>query len=150
MKVIHGINMDKFEYYILWTVHLGIILVNDKLDAQFFFLYVYFNFLHVSSNLVLIIRRINCINTSGMYHCVGIRQVCRSGTNFLPDQQTVTYTDWHIPDVVLIQLILLMMSTRLLETCKKGKSSRVTVLEWPRGFQEATVPRFLDNGTGWW
>jgi len=23
-------------------------------------------------------------------------------------------------------------------------------LEWPRGFQEVTVPRFNDNGTGWW
>jgi hypothetical protein len=21
---------------------------------------------------------------------------------------------------------------------------------WPRGFQEFKVPRFLDNGTGWW
>jgi len=28
----------------------------------------------------------------------------------------VTDTEWHIPDVVLIQLILLMMSTKLLET----------------------------------
>jgi hypothetical protein len=41
---------------------LCLILVNDQLDAQFFLLYVYFNSLHVSSNLVLIIRRINCIN----------------------------------------------------------------------------------------
>jgi len=23
-------------------------------------------------------------------------------------------------------------------------------LEWPRGFQEVKVPRFYDNGTGWW
>jgi hypothetical protein len=29
-------------------------------------------------------------------------------------------------------------------------SSPVTGLEWPRGFQEVEVPRFLDNGTGWW
>ena len=26
----------------------------------------------------------------------------------------------------------------------------VTGLEWPRGFQEVKVPRFHDNGTGWW
>jgi len=26
----------------------------------------------------------------------------------------------------------------------------VTGLEWPRGFQEAKVPRFHDSGTGWW
>ena len=29
-------------------------------------------------------------------------------------------------------------------------SSPVTGLEWPRGFQEFKVPRFHDNGTGWW
>jgi len=34
-----------------------------------------------------------------------------------PAHQTVTYIEWHIPDVVLIQLILLMMSTWVLETC---------------------------------
>ena len=52
------------------TVHLGIILVNDQLDAQFFFFgYVYYNSLHVSSTHVLIIRRIRvtytkcCIDT---------------------------------------------------------------------------------------
>ena len=28
--------------------------------------------------------------------------------------------------------------------------SRITGLEWPRGFQEVRVPRFHDNGTGWW
>jgi hypothetical protein len=30
------------------------------------------------------------------------------------------------------------------------KSSLVTGLEWPRGFQEVKVPRLHDNGTGWW
>ena len=35
--------------------------------------------------------------------------------------------------------------------CKvKRYSSPVTGLEWPRGFQEVKVPRFHDNGTGWW
>jgi hypothetical protein len=29
-------------------------------------------------------------------------------------------------------------------------SSHVTGLELPTGFQEVQVPRFLDNGTGWW
>jgi hypothetical protein len=28
-------------------------------------------------------------------------------------------------------------------------SSPVRGLEWPRGFQEVKIPRFLDNGTGW-
>jgi len=38
---------------------------------------------------------------------VGGRLVCRSAT----------YTEWYTPDDVLTQLILLMMSTGLLETC---------------------------------
>ena len=33
---------------------------------------------------------------------------------------------------------------------EKVKSSPVTGLEWPRGFQEVKVPRFHDNGTWRW
>jgi hypothetical protein len=33
---------------------------------------------------------------------------------------------------------------------KKRDSSPVTGLEYPRGFQKIKVPRFHDNGTGWW
>jgi len=52
-------------------VHLGIIFVNNQLDPQFFFMYVYFYSLHVSGSHVYIIRRINCINTtSGICHSV--------------------------------------------------------------------------------
>jgi len=29
-----------------------------------------------------------------------------------------------------------------------AKSSPITGLEWPRGFQEVKVPRYRDNGTG--
>jgi hypothetical protein len=29
-------------------------------------------------------------------------------------------------------------------------SGPVTCMEWPREFQEVKVPRFIDNGTGWW
>ena len=36
-------------FYVLLTVLLDTILFNDQLDAQFFFVYVYFNSLHVSS-----------------------------------------------------------------------------------------------------
>jgi hypothetical protein len=32
----------------------------------------------------------------------------------------------------------------------KRYSSPVTGLDWPRGFREVKVPRFHDNGTGWW
>ena len=54
---IHNSN----EFYVLLTVHLGIIFVNNQLDAQFFFVYVYFYSLHVSASHVPIIERINCI-----------------------------------------------------------------------------------------
>ena len=56
------------------------------------FLYIYFTSLHVSSNLVLIIRRINCINTSGICHSVSVTVSCvvRKG-NFRPAHETVTY-----------------------------------------------------------
>ena len=30
------------------------------------------------------------------------------------------------------------------------KISPITGLDRPRGFYEVKVPRFLDNGTGWW
>jgi len=52
--------------------------------------------------------------------------------------------------------------SRILKIVKKGilrqncavlgyyaASSPVTGL-WPRGFQKVRVPRFHDNGTGWW
>jgi hypothetical protein len=32
----------------------------------------------------------------------------------------------------------------------KRQISPVTGLDRPRGFQEVKVPRFRDNGTGWW
>jgi len=46
---------------------------------------------------------------------------CRIDTIWVepkPAYRTVTYIEWHIPDVVLIQLILLMISTWVLETCR--------------------------------
>ena len=45
------------------------LLVSNQLDAQVFSVCVYFDTLHVSSNHVLVIRRLNCINTtSGICH----------------------------------------------------------------------------------
>ena len=54
------------------------------------FLCVYFNSLHVSSNLVLIIRRINCINTtSGICHSVSVTVSCAGSKGTF--RQSVTY-----------------------------------------------------------
>jgi hypothetical protein len=58
-------------FYVLLTVCFGIIFVNNLLDAQFFFVYVYFYSLHVLGSRVPIIRRINCIGMiSGICHSV--------------------------------------------------------------------------------
>jgi len=57
-------------FYVLLTAHLGVIFVNNQLDAQFFFMYVYFYSLYVSGSHVPIIRKINYINTSGICHSV--------------------------------------------------------------------------------
>jgi len=35
-------------------------------------------------------------------------------------------------------------------TMEVKQSSPITGLDRPRGFQEVKVPRFRDNGTGWW
>jgi len=53
----HFTLRPKYNFYILLTEHLGMILVNIEFDAQFF-MYVYFCFLHVSVSHVPIIRTI--------------------------------------------------------------------------------------------
>jgi len=61
-------------YNVIWmctiaTEVCGHLLGNNQLDAQFFFMYVYFYSLHVLGSHVPIIRRINGINmTSGICH----------------------------------------------------------------------------------
>jgi hypothetical protein len=58
-------------FYVLLTVHVGIIFVNNQLDAQLFFMYVCLYSLHVSGSHLPNIRRINCINTTpGICHSV--------------------------------------------------------------------------------
>jgi len=47
---------------------------------------------------------------------VWVRCGWRTAISSKPAHQTVIYTEWHIPNVVLIQLILLMMGTWLDET----------------------------------
>jgi hypothetical protein len=53
------------KFYISLTLHLGIIIVNNQLDALFsVYLFISFFSLHISSNPVLIIRRIE------LYHYI--------------------------------------------------------------------------------
>jgi hypothetical protein len=65
---------------VLLAVHFGIIFVNNQLEAQLFFMYVYFYSLHVSGSHVPIIRRINCINTTSGICCI----------------DTINYDDGHM------------------------------------------------------
>jgi hypothetical protein len=59
------------KFYVLLTVHLGIIFVINQPDAQLFFMYVYFCSLRVSGSHVPIMRKINCISTTaGICHSV--------------------------------------------------------------------------------
>jgi len=101
---------------IKYVVHFW---VSDQLDAQlrhikrFFY---YYDPLQVSSNSVLIIRWSNCINTtSGIVFSASDRPVCRLLLNLHARR---SLTENTVPDAVLIQSDLLMISTELLETCR--------------------------------
>jgi len=74
------------------------------------------NAVHVSGGFSAHHQELETVRTAS-----GICQTClllplARGTLW-PAYQMATYTEWYIPDDVLIQLILLMMSTVLLETC---------------------------------
>ena len=112
-----------FSHYVLLTVLLLTIFVNKQLQAQFFFMYVYFYSLHVSGSYVSIIRRINCINmTSGLFSEWHIPHTCFQSDIYQILGFRVTYqilcfqndiyqilfsewhtrylfSEWHIPDI---------------------------------------------------
>ena len=67
----HPAILQKLKKLLHIVQNRQLIFVNNQLDAQFFFMYVYFYSLHVSGGHVTIIRRINCISTtSGICHSV--------------------------------------------------------------------------------
>jgi hypothetical protein len=86
------------DFYISLTAHLSIIHVNNQPDTLFsMYLFIYFSSLHVSSNPVLIIRRIEMCQYIIWYIslCVGDCLVCLTS---IPGShlQTVIYTRWCI------------------------------------------------------
>jgi hypothetical protein len=88
-------NQNSHLFYISLTAHLGLIRVNNQLDALF--QCIYFTSVHVSSNPVLIIRRINCNNTSsGITVCRWL--VCRSDLH-TSHLHTVIRTRWCIDTI---------------------------------------------------
>ena len=44
----------------------------------------------------------------------------------------------------------MLLTIELIQLIILNKTSPVMGLEWPRWFQKIKVPRFINNGTGWW
>ena len=106
---------ERNVFVVTQELNVCLTLANDQLDAQILLKYIYYNPLHVhvSSKILLILRRSNCTNTTfGIFTLSkwpsGAQHSCT------PDGHLLTVT---IPDVVLIQFDLLRMSKILLETC---------------------------------
>ena len=76
---------------------------------------------HVSSSMLLIIRRTNCITTaSGIVTLCKQPYIMRVESGLSPLSTRILYGCLQrvtIPEAVVIQLVLLMMSSMLLETC---------------------------------
>jgi hypothetical protein len=71
VSFMYNFKTNLSAFYVLLTAHLVTVLVNNQLDSQFLFMYVYFYSLHVSGSHMPIIRRTNCIKmTSGICHSV--------------------------------------------------------------------------------
>jgi len=68
---------------------------------------------------------------------------CRKNKNYLNN-------NLHICLVESQDATTTTTTTTSTNTISNSKSSPITGLDRPRGFQEVKVPRFHDNGTGWW
>ena len=86
--------------------------------TYFFYVFIYFMSLHVSRVTVLIVRRSNCINTSSGMISLCDCLVCLTG---MPIRHTKQSHRLIIPDAVLTQFDLLIMSAVTLETCRDMK-----------------------------
>ena len=115
-------NNTNTYLYVLLTVHFSNIwfLVSNLMHLFI----ISFNIpLHVSSHIVLIIRRIHRIYTASGSLCVTLlvwpfgAQVVRGLTACAPNGHTRRVTHKE-PDAVYMRWILLMMSTIWLETCR--------------------------------
>ena len=100
-------------FIFVWPCISSQIFGNNQLDALFH-VFVHFISLHVSSITSLIIRRSNCINTtSGMISLCKwlLGMPVRRELQYPPERHTKHQITLIIPDDVLIQFDLLMMST---------------------------------------
>jgi len=102
------------------------ILANEQLDTLFH-VFIYFISLHVSSISMLSIRRSNCINTSSgtislskWLFGMPVRRELQSSSLLT----SIPISHLHrliVPDNVLIQFDLLILSIEMLETCREMK-----------------------------
>jgi len=103
----------------------AIIFVNNQLGVQFFscmFISILYKFRAAmcpsSGELSVSIRHLVCQSVAMSVWCAVLDETADSSK---PAHQTIIYTEWHILDLVLIQLILLMMGTWLPETSRECK-----------------------------
>ena len=114
-----------FFFMCCWPCIFVIFDFMFQLSAPFLY-YVYHIPLHVSSNILLIIRRIHCMRTASGSLCVTLLRWPLSAqahnnkqsSNCLCTKRSPKRVTYKEPDAVCIQWILLMMSKKLLETCR--------------------------------
>jgi len=119
-----GKRNTSLKFYILLAVHLVMIL--GKWPTWRIILF------YVFTSVLYMFRATSCSSSGesivSVQHlvyvilCWWLFSVQVGNFFFRPAHETVTDTEWYIPDIVLIKLILLMMIRRLLETCRELKS----------------------------
>ena len=97
-------------FCVLLALQFITFFVNNQHDAQLFILYLFIP-------ILCMIRATKCSSTG--VSIVPIRWYAGLDGTSKPAYHTVAYIQWHIPEVVLIQLTPLMMRTWLLETCRE-------------------------------
>ena len=85
---------------------------------------------------------------------IGFRYLITTSVLFLTSQPVASRINFFATDhehpLPPSRVQLLSPAISSFHTNVSIKSSPVTGLEWPRGFQEVKVPRFHYSGTGWW
>ena len=130
--LVHMDNRVKYFSYIFMCCWPCILVIFDfmfQLNAPFVY-YIYHIPLHVSSDIVLIMRRIHCVCVY-IYIYIYIYIYTASGSLYVTllrwplSPLTACALSGHLrrmtykePDAICIQWILLMMSTMSLETCR--------------------------------
>jgi len=112
--------------------------------TNFLFQYIYYIPLHVSSTIMLIFRRTIVLTQHLVSWICSVHRLREDSRNLCTEQSPKDSDDTRC---CINTTVLLKVSTILLETYKgKGKAVPLQARSGP----EVKVPRFNDNGTGWW